>query len=155
MKMTKNYENLDEAFNVETEIVSTKNQPIEIIKKLENNKDDIEKDYEYTRGNLYSIIEKGQEAINGILELAQESEMPRAYEVAGQLIKSVADATDKLMDLQKKTSVTNALFVGSTAELSKLLQSKMKTMKTKISRKNPTHTIRPKLCNSSSTSGTL
>ena len=59
MKMTKNYENLDEAFNVETEIVSTKNQPIEIIKKLENNKDDIEKDYEYTRGNLYSIIEKG------------------------------------------------------------------------------------------------
>ena len=134
MKMTKNYENLDEAFNVETEIVSTKNQPIEIIKKLENNKDDIENDYEYTRGNLYSIIEKGQEAINGILELAQESEMPRAYEVAGQLIKSVADATDKLMDLQKKlkdvkeesakgpTSVTNALFVGSTAELSKLLK---------------------------------
>ena len=62
---------------------------------------DIEKDYKYTRGQLYSIIEKGQEAINGILELAQESEMPRAYEVAGQLIKNVADATDKLMDLQK------------------------------------------------------
>ena len=98
-------------------------------------KDDIEKDYEYTRGNLYSIIEKGQEAINGILELAQESEMPRAYEVAGQLIKSVSDATDKLMDLQKKlkdvneekeskgpTTVNNALFVGSTAELQKLLK---------------------------------
>ena len=98
-------------------------------------KDDVEKDYEYTRGNLYSIIEKGQEAINGILELAQESEMPRAYEVAGQLIKSVADATDKLMDLQKKlkdvneeqeskgpTTVNNALFVGSTAELQKLLK---------------------------------
>ena len=65
-------------------------------------KDDVEKDYEYTRGNLYSIIEKGQEAINGILELAQESEMPRAYEVAGQLIKNVADATDKLMTLQQK-----------------------------------------------------
>jgi hypothetical protein len=85
---------------------------------------------------LYSIIEKGQEAINGILELAQESEMPRAYEVAGQLIKNVADATDKLMDLQKKlkdieeekvkgpTTVNNALFVGSTAELAKLLKSK-------------------------------
>ena len=98
-------------------------------------KDDIEKDYEYTRGNLYSIIEKGQEAINGILELAQDSEMPRAYEVAGQLIKSVSDATDKLMDLQKKvkdvnkeeeskspTTVNNALFVGSTAELQKLLK---------------------------------
>ena len=99
-------------------------------------KTDIEKDYDYTRGNLYSIIEKGQEAINGILELAQESEMPRAYEVAGQLIKSVSDATDKLMDLQKKvkdvnkeeeakspTTVNNALFVGSTAELQKLLKN--------------------------------
>ena len=98
-------------------------------------KNDISKDYEYTRGNLYSIIEKGQEAIDGILELAQESEQPRAYEVAGQLIKSVSDATDKLMDLQKKlkdvneedrkspTSVTNnALFVGSTAELAKMIK---------------------------------
>ena len=102
-------------------------------------KDDITKDYEYTRGNLYSIIEKGQEAINGILELAQESEMPRAYEVAGQLIKNVADATDKLMDLQKKlkevneeekvkgpSTVTTALFVGSTSELSKLLKAQSK-----------------------------
>ena len=99
-------------------------------------KGDVEKDYEYTRGNLYSIIEKGQEAINGILELAQESEMPRAYEVAGQLIKNVADATDKLMTLQQKlkdveeekiskgpTTVNNALFVGSTAELQKLLKN--------------------------------
>ena len=97
-------------------------------------KNDISKDYEYTRGNLYSIIEKGQEAIDGILELAQDSEMPRAYEVAGQLIKSVSDATDKLMDLQKKlkdveeessrkpTTVNNALFVGSTADLAKLLK---------------------------------
>ena len=71
-------------------------------------KSDITRDYEYTRGNLYSIIEKGQEAIDGILELAQESEMPRAYEVAGQLIKSVSDATDKLMDLQKKLKDVNA-----------------------------------------------
>jgi len=101
---------------------------------------DIEKDYKYTRGQLYSIIEKGQEAINGILELAQESEMPRAYEVAGQLIKNVADATDKLMDLQKKlkdvneekeakgpTTVNNSLFVGSTAELQKFLKQNDKT----------------------------
>ena len=65
-------------------------------------KDDIKKDYEYTRANLYSLIEKGQEAINGIMELAGESASPRAYEVAGQLIKSVADTTDKLADLQKK-----------------------------------------------------
>jgi len=97
--------------------------------------DQIDKDYEYTRGNLYSLVEKGQEAINGILELAHESDSPRAYEVAGQLIKNVADTTDKLIDLQKKmkdlkdtsqkgpTSVTNALFIGSTTELSKILKN--------------------------------
>ena len=126
---------LDDAFNVESSIVSTDKN--DIVKKPERlTKDDIQKDYEYTRGNLYSIIEKGQEAINGILELAQESEMPRAYEVAGQLIKSVSDATDKLMDLQKKlkdvneeqqqkgpSTVNNALFVGSTADLTKLLKN--------------------------------
>ena len=125
---------LDDAFNVESSIVSTDKN--DVVKKPDRlTKDDIQKDYEYTRGNLYSIIEKGQEAINGILELAQESEMPRAYEVAGQLIKSVSDATDKLMDLQKKlkdvneeqqqkgpSTVNNALFVGSTAYLTKLLK---------------------------------
>ena len=135
MKMTKKYDGLDDAFNVETEIVSAEKESIEVAKKLERQKSDVDKDYEYTRGNFYSIIEKGQEAINGILELAQESEMPRAYEVAGQLIKNVADATDKLLDLQKKlkdvneeskkgpTNVTNALFVGSTSDLSKFLKS--------------------------------
>ena len=126
---------LDDAFNVESSIVSTDKN--DVVKKPERlTKDDIQKDYEYTRGNLYSIIEKGQEAINGILELAQESEMPRAYEVAGQLIRSVSDATDKLMDLQKKlkdvneeqqqkgpSTVNNALFVGSTADLTKLLKN--------------------------------
>ena len=134
MKMT----NLDDAFNVESTIVPAKeNVGITPEQKPDRlTKSDIDKDYEYTRGNLYSIIEKGQEAINGILELAQESEMPRAYEVAGQLIKSVSDATDKLMDLQKKlkdveeetkvkgpSTVNNALFVGSTAELQKLLKN--------------------------------
>ena len=109
---------------------------ITISNQLDTKQIDVEKDYKYTRGQLYSIIEKGQEAINGILELAQESEMPRAYEVAGQLIKSVSDATDKLMDLQKKlkdveeekaskgpNTVNNSLFVGSTAELAKMLKS--------------------------------
>jgi len=135
MKMTKKFDKLNETFNVSGEIVPTEVETIvEKIEKISSNVDDIKKDYEYTRGNLYSLIEKGQEAINGILELAQESEMPRAYEVAGQLIKNVADATDKLMDLQKKlkdveeekqkgpTTVNNALFVGSTAELAKLLK---------------------------------
>jgi hypothetical protein len=136
--MTKKFDKLNDTFNVSGEIIET--NPIESSMEFNSEKivlpvDDIKKDYEYTRGNLYSLIEKGQEAINGILELAQESEMPRAYEVAGQLIKSVADATDKLMDLQKKlkdieeekitkgpTTVNNALFVGSTADLAKFLK---------------------------------
>ena len=134
--MTKNFDELNDAFNVSGEIVSTESTEVGITKPERHERNDIEKDYEYTRGNLYSIIEKGQEAINGILELAQESEMPRAYEVAGQLIKSVSDATDKLMDLQKKlkdveeetqqkgpSTVNNALFVGSTAELQKILKN--------------------------------
>ncbi len=138
--MTKKYDELDQTFDVSsTEIETAPVEPI-VEKKIENirsQSEDIKKDYEYTRGNLYSIIEKGQEAINGILELAQESEMPRAYEVAGQLIKNVADATDKLLTLQQKlkdvseekdlkgpTTVNNALFVGSTAELQKLLKQK-------------------------------
>ena len=102
---------------------------------LKSEVNDTKKDYDYTRGNLYSLIEKGQEALNGVLELAQESDSARAYEVAGQMIKSVGDTTDKLIDLQKKmkeldeepnkgpTNVTNALFVGSTAELSKLIKA--------------------------------
>ena len=141
--MATEFTKLDKTFNVAAEVV--KEEKSEIIPKEKPDrltKDDITKDYEYTRGNLYSIIEKGQEAINGILELAQDSEMPRAYEVAGQLIKSVSDATDKLMDLQKKlkdvneedtkgpTNVTNnALFVGSTADLAKLIKGEQKASK--------------------------
>ena len=137
--MTKNFDELNNTFNVSGEIVPTESTEVGITKPERHERNDIEKDYEYTRGNLYSIIEKGQEAINGILELAQDSEMPRAYEVAGQLIKSVSDATDKLMDLQKKlkdveeestqkgpNTVNNALFVGSTAELAKLLKNGVK-----------------------------
>ena len=138
--MSNKFDNLDETFNVEETmkpVVEVESVDVESsIDKFEKVSDDIRKDYEYSRGNLYSIIEKGQEALNGVIELAQETELPRAYEVAGQLIKSVSDATEKLIDLQKKlkeiqsddkkkgpTSVTNnALFIGSTAELSKLLK---------------------------------
>ena len=144
MEMTKEFNKLDKTFNVEVSdtpeggCATRKDQltNVGINRPDRLTKDDIEKDYEYTRCNLYSIIEKGQEAINGVLELAQETETARAYEVAGQLIKSVSDATDKLMDLQKKlkdvneeqkskgpSTVNNALFVGSTAELTKLLKS--------------------------------
>ena len=135
---------LDKTLNITPEVCDTpeggcstrKDQLTNVTKPDRLTKTDIEKDYDYTRGNLYSIIEKGQEAINGILELAQDSEMPRAYEVAGQLIKSVSDATDKLIDLQKKlkdvneeqvvkgpSTVNNSLFVGSTADLAKLIKS--------------------------------
>lgn len=129
-----NYDSIDKALNIESNIVEVEvnTSNLEIIKPLE---DDIKKDYEYTRANLYSLIEKGQEAINGIMELAGEGGSPRAYEVAGQLIKNVGDVTDKLIDLQKKlkdveqdsnktTNTTNnlAIFTGSTSELSKLLK---------------------------------
>ncbi len=138
--MKNKFDDLNDTFNVAGEIINPEvDKSEQKIKKIASNVDDVKKDYDYTRGNLYSIIEKGQEAINGILELAQESEMPRAYEVAGQLIKNVADATDKLMDLQKKlkdveeekkssgpSTVNNALFVGSTEELAKMLKDGLK-----------------------------
>jgi hypothetical protein len=130
-----NYDSIDKALNIESSIVEIQKDSSEIQIVPEVKSDDIKKDYEYTRANLYSLIEKGQEAINGIMELAGESDSPRAYEVAGQLIKSVGDVTDKLIDLQKKlkdveedtvkttNNVTNnAVFVGSTSELSKLLK---------------------------------
>ena len=132
--MTNNYEGIDSALNIKSDIVEVEKVKQELnITPIKS--DDIQKDYEYTRANLYSLIEKGQEAINGIMELAGEGGSPRAYEVAGQLIKSVGDVTDKLIDLQKKlkdvedesvkttNNVTNnAVFVGSTSELSKLLK---------------------------------
>ena len=133
--MKNSYDSLNDTFNtdaVEVDAIAKEETRKNQIQKLT---DDVSKDYDYTRGNLYSLIEKGQEAINGIMEVAGETASPRAYEVAGQLIKSVADSTDKLMDLQKKvkeidednpktqnTVTYNALFVGSTSELSKMLK---------------------------------
>ena len=130
---------LEKTFDVASEVVADVKKVGIQKPPVDRDKPDIRNDYEYTRGNLYSIIEKGQEAINGILELAQESDMPRAYEVAGQLVKSVSDATDKLMDLQKKlkdveeesvqkgpSTVNNSLFVGSTADLAKMLKEATK-----------------------------
>ena len=129
------YNSIDKALNIE--ISNTpENGCVKRKDRIQNvTENDIEKDYDYTRSNLYSLIEKGQETLNGIMELAGESASPRAYEVAGQIIKSVADTTDKLMDLQKKgkevdeeklkttNNVTNnALFVGSTSDLAKVLK---------------------------------
>jgi soluble cytochrome b562 len=97
---------------------------------------DPDSDFEIGRENLYKLLDKGNDAIDGILALAKEGEHPRAYEVAGQLIKTVADVSKDLLELQEKLkkikdvpntgpkSVTNALFVGSTTELQKLLKGK-------------------------------
>ena len=133
-----NYDPIDEALNTTSSIEVSTTPEGGCIKRqdaLKNVTNDVDQDYDYTRANLYSLIEKGQESLNGIMELAGESASPRAYEVAGQLIKSVADTTDKLADLQKKvkeldedspkspsTVTNNAVFVGSTTELQKMLK---------------------------------
>ena len=134
--MKNDYDELNDTFNTELEVQQVnENGCVRRKEATTDITDDIDKDYKYTRAQLYSLIEKGQEALNGILELAGESASPRAYEVAGQVLKSTADITDKLADLQKKmkdldedavkapSNVTNnALFVGSTSELSKMLK---------------------------------
>ena len=129
--MSNSYDAIDKALDVKSEIVREKKK----LSQRSSDQDDPTKDYEYSRGQLYNLVEKGQEAVNGILDVCQDSQHPRAYEVAGQLIKHVADTTDKLIDLQKKmkeldddgsskgpTNVTNAMFVGSTSDLQKMLK---------------------------------
>ena len=140
--MKDNYDDLNDTFNTSDEDVvdvEVSNTPeagcVRRKDTLPDITDDADKDYKYARAQLYSLIEKGQETLNGVMELAGESASPRAYEVAGQVLKSTADITDKLADLQKKmkdldedkpkgpSNVTNnALFVGSTSELSKMLK---------------------------------
>jgi len=131
--MANDFESIDKALNTESIVeIEARASKVELIKSTS---DDIQKDYEYSRAQLYSLIEKGQETLNGIMELAAESDSPRAYEVAGQILKSVGDTADKLIDLQRKmrsieddavkttNNVTNnAVFVGSTSELQKLLK---------------------------------
>mgnify|MGYP003666357114 FL=1 len=131
--------NTDNIISETLGIIKSKDKTIstpKIITPVDSNEDDIENDYKYQRENLYNLIERGQDAIDGILDLAKEGEHPRAYEVALNGIKQVADVTDKLIDLQDKMkklkevpnsapkNVTNALFVGSTAELQKMLKDK-------------------------------
>ena len=122
-------ENIEDILNMEVEPVKKPNLP-----KIKSKDDDLEKDYEYTRGELYSLIDQGQEAVRGALEVAQESGHPRAYEVAVAAMKHVADMTEKLQDLHKKMKdldeeikgpkniTNNAMFVGSTTDLQKMLK---------------------------------
>ena len=135
-EQTSKFAGIEDALDVKTEIMQTDTS----IKKVEpsadiSDKQQLKKDYEYTRGNLYTLIDKGQEAVDGILEVAQSSDHPRAYEVAALMIKNVADTTEKLIDLQRKmkeldaedkkvtNNTTNALFVGSTTDLQKMLKN--------------------------------
>lgn len=134
--MKETYDGIEDALNVETEIVpASKPTPKKKPERVIDIDHDVKKDYDYTRGQLYDVIEKGQEALSGILDVANNTDHPRAYEVAGQLVKSVSDAAEKLIELQKKMqdleegpkskqkiTNNNALFVGSTAELSKLIK---------------------------------
>ena len=131
-----NFEGIEDALDVASDIVpASKPAPPVPVEEFTSTKEQLKKDYEYTRGNLYSLIEKGQEAVDGILDLAQQSDQPRAFEVAGQLIKHVGDVADKLVDLQKKVNeienpkkskevntTNNTMFVGSTADLAKFLK---------------------------------
>ena len=131
-----NFEGIEDALDVDSDIVpASKPTPPVPVEEFASTKEQLKKDYEYTRGNLYSLIENGQEAVDGILDLAQQSDQPRAFEVAGQLIKHVGDVADKLVDLQKKVNeienpkkskevntTNNTMFVGSTADLAKFLK---------------------------------
>ena len=137
--------NIESAVNAALDIVKNPIEEVidpkpvartQLVEAGQTNAEDIDTDYAYSRQNFYSLIERGQDAIDGILDLAKESEHPRTYEVAGQLIKTVSEVTERLADLQEKMqrlkevpnsgpkNVTNALFVGSTKELQKLLKNK-------------------------------
>ena len=138
--MNKLEDNVNEILGIEKKeekiSITEFEQPAPVPRKIDESKDDIDNDYVNSRDNYYNLIDKGNEAIEGILEIAKEGQHPRAYEVAGQLIGQVAGTVDKLQDLQKKlkdlkelpksanTQIKNALFVGSTADLQKMLNRK-------------------------------
>ena len=137
--MTKMDEKVNEILGLNSlpeEQKETKEFSPPVKREEDDKKADVDNDYKYSRDNYYNLVEKGQEAIQGILDIAKEGQHPRAYEVAGQLIGQVAQTVDKLQDLQKKlkdlkevpgkttANIKNALFVGSTNELQKMLNRK-------------------------------
>ena len=141
--MSKLEDNVNEILGIEKKkevAIKDFEQPAPVPRKIDETKSDIDNDYSHSRDNYYNLIDKGNEAIEGILEIAKEGQHPRAYEVAGNLIKQVADTVDKLQDLQGKlktlkdvpnktsTNIKQALFVGSSAELHKMLKNKNKNV---------------------------
>ena len=131
--MSKVDQKLDELLDIQGEIIEVeKNLPI-LSKSKHSKQEEQNSDYKYSREVFYGLVERGQDAIEGILDIARESEHPRVYEVAGQLIKTVGETTEKLIDLQAKVKeldkddsipnkVQNQLFVGSSTELQRLLK---------------------------------
>ena len=137
--MSKLEDNVNEILGIEKKsevAIKDFEQPAPVPRVVDESKTDVDNDYEHSRDNYYNLIDKGNQAIEGILDIAKEGQHPRAYEVAGQLIGQVAQTVDKLQDLQKKlkdlkevpnktsANIKNALFVGSTAELQKMLNLK-------------------------------
>ena len=132
--MTNPFDGLNDAFGTEPSELQKHVEKVKpVIKKSDD--EDVKSDYEVSRAALHSLVMKGQQAVDGILDVAEASDHPRAYEVAGQLIKNVADTADKLIDLQKKmkeldsedkkntpSTVNNTMFIGSTADLQKMLK---------------------------------
>ena len=139
-------EKIDNALGITHDIAQQLVHPKPIVRRPDADSDHADVDYKYSRENFYNLVERGQDAIDGILEVAKEGEHPRAYEVVGQLIKNVSEVTEKLVDLQEKMkklkevpdnapkNVTNALFVGSTKELQNLLKDKSNGTDIKLQR---------------------
>lgn len=139
-------EKIDNALGITHDIAQQLVHPKPIVRRPDEDSDHADVDYKYSRENFYNLVERGQDAIDGILEVAKEGEHPRAYEVVGQLIKNVSEVTEKLVDLQEKMkklkevpdnapkNVTNALFVGSTKELQNLLKDKSNGTDIKLQR---------------------
>ena len=129
-------EKIDNALGITHDLAQELVSPKPIVRRPPDDLDHADVDYKYSRENFYNLVERGQDAIDGILEVAKEGQHPRAYEVVGQLIKNVSEVTQKLVDLQEKMkklkevpdnapqNVTNALFIGSTKELQNLLKDK-------------------------------
>ena len=138
--MNKDFSGLEKAFGEEPSELERHVEETKSLKKSQT--PDVQQDYEISRAQLHNLVMKGQEAVDGILDVARASDHPRAYEVAATTIKAVGDVTDKLIDLQTKmkeldkeekkgpTNVTNAMFVGSTSDLQKMLKNINKTEET-------------------------
>lgn len=129
-------ENFEQIFDLPVEKSEIIENNTNVVVSTQNNEQDVDSDYQYARENLYNVIERGSDALNNLVEIANQSESPRAYEIVGQLIKTLADANKDLLEVQNKVkklkeetnngpkNVTNALFIGNTAELQKLIKDR-------------------------------